>query len=309
MIYTVTLNPALDKTVTVPGFTLDEVNRVSGLREDPGGKGINVSKVITKLGGSSRALALLGGTTGAKIEALLGNEGIDVWKFEAHGETRTNLKVVDPVLGTNTDINEPGPQTRPEKLDRALDELVGVLTEDDIVVLSGSLPAGAPVSTYEKWVGSCTKAGARVFLDADGDPLAHGLKALPYLAKPNDAELSRLCGSSLADVASVAQEARRLVENGVGMVVVSMGGAGAVIATPERTIQARSPKVRVGSTVGAGDSVVAAFAYACEQGLSLDETACLAMATGAANVMQSGTQAAERSQVDALLDKVELQDL
>lgn len=309
MIYTVTLNPALDKTVTIPGFTVDEVNRVSGLQEDPGGKGINVSKVIAKLGGSSRALALLGGTTGEKIEALLGNEGIDVWRFEAHGETRTNLKVVDPVLGTNTDINEPGPQTSPERLDRVLAELVGALGEDDIVVLSGSLPTGAPLTTYERWARSCAEAGARVFLDADGDSLARGLKALPYLAKPNDAELSRLCGRPLADVADVAQEARRLVESGVGMVVVSMGGAGAVIATPERTIQARSPKVRVGSTVGAGDSVVAAFAYACERGLSLDETARLAMATGAANVMQSGTQAAEPSQVDALLDRVELQDL
>lgn len=309
MIYTVTLNPALDKTVTVPGFTIDEVNRVSGLREDPGGKGINVSKVISKLGGRSRALALLGGQVGSKIEALLGKEDIDVWRFESGGETRTNLKVVDPVLGTNTDINEPGPQTSAARLGQVLDELVSSLCEGDLVVLSGSLPSGAPTSTYERWAEACSDAGARVFLDADGESLACGLRARPYLAKPNDAELARLCGRSLEGAADVAREARGLVEGGVAMAVVSMGGAGAVIATSERVILARSPKVKVGSTVGAGDSVVAAFAYACERGLSLDETARLAMATGSANVMQSGTQAAERAQVDALLDQVVIEEL
>lgn len=301
MIYTVTLNPALDKTVTVPGLTVDAVNRVSALREDPGGKGVNVSKVIARLGGASRAVALLGGSTGEKVRAMLRGQGVDVWGFEAAGETRTNLKVVDPEAETHTDINEPGPRATGEQLDTMLDALVDVLTPGDVVVLSGSLPTGAPQDTYRTWARSCGEAGALVFLDADGDALAHGLEAGPFLVKPNDAELSRLCGRPLTTEGEVAAAARRLVGRGVSCVVVSMGGAGAVVATKERTLLARSPRVRVGSTVGAGDSVVAALAYARERGMELEDAVRLAMATGAANVMQSGTQAAERPLVDELL--------
>lgn len=309
MIYTVTLNPALDKTVTIPRFALDSVNRISELREDPGGKGINVSKVIAKLGGSSRAIALLGGSVGEKIGRALEAMGIDVWAFEANGETRTNMKVVDPVLDTHTDINEPGPEATLALLDGMLASLADAIQEGDIVVLSGSLPKGAPVATYETWCRTCSGAGAKVFLDADGDALSHGLKALPYLAKPNDAELSRICGRELKDVTAIASEARAIVERGVSRVVVSMGGAGALFAENGRTLLAHSPKVPVGSTVGAGDSVVAALAFAEERGISLEETARLSMATGAANVMQSGTQAAERELVDSLLDKVSLEEL
>lgn len=309
MIYTVTLNPALDKTATVPGLTVDSVNRIRDLREDPGGKGINVSKVIAKLGGTSRAVALLGGSVGEKIKAMLAEQGIDVWAFEAMGETRTNLKVVDPELGTHTDINEPGPEAGVAQLDAMLSALVGAIAADDVVVLSGSLPAGAPVGTYDAWCRACAGAGALVFLDADGEALARGLDACPFLAKPNDAELSRLCGHALETEAQVADEARRLVRGGVGRVVVSMGGAGAVVADGERVLLARSPRVKVGSTVGAGDSVVAALAYAQERGMDLEDAVRLAMATGAANVMQTGTQAAERSLVDELLPRVTLERL
>lgn len=309
MIYTVTLNPALDKTVTVPGLTVDEVNRIVEVREDPGGKGINVSKVIAKLGGKSCALALLGGTVGEKIKGMLERDGIDVWAFEVQGETRTNLKVVDPKLDTHTDINEPGPEITIATFDDMLEALVASISRGDIVVLSGSLPKGAPVATYAAWTRACAKAGAKVFLDADGSALSHGLGARPYLAKPNDAELSRLCGHELNDVDDIAEEALRIVNGGVGRVVVSMGGAGAVIADESHVLLARSPKVPVGSTVGAGDSVVAALAYAEEQGMGLADAARLAMATGAANVMQSGTQAAERAQVDALLDRVSIESL
>lgn len=309
MIYTVTLNPALDKTAQVPRFTVDEVNRITGLREDPGGKGINVSKVIDRLGGRSRAVALLGGSVGQKIKGMLDEADIDVWAFEASGETRTNLKVVDDELDTHTDINEPGPEATVTQLDAMLSALTGELADGDIVVLSGSLPKGAPVGTYGAWARACAKAGAKVFLDADGDALTRGLDALPYLVKPNDAELSRLCGKTLEDEHEVAVVARSLVDRGIARVVVSMGGKGAVMAEKDRVLLARSPKVRVGSTVGAGDSVVAALAYAEERGMSLDETARLAMATGAANVMQSGTQAAERDLVDSLLCKVTLEEL
>ncbi len=305
MIYTVTLNPALDKTVEIPRFALDCVNRITAMRTDPGGKGINVSKVIAKLGGQSTVLALLGGSTGHKIADALAEMGLNCRMTFVAGETRTNLKVVDPVNHTNTDINEPGIEVTEEILDTMLDELISMLKPGDIVAISGSLPKGAPKDTYFRWVRSCRQAGAKVFLDVDGALLAEGLKAAPYLVKPNNEELSRLVGSPLETLAELIAAARDLLRLGVEKVVVSMGSHGALYVTADTVILAEGLKVPVGSTVGAGDSVVAALAYAEERGMSLIEAVRLSTATGAANVMCSGSQAAEYEAIESLIGKVQ----
>lgn len=305
MIYTVTLNPALDKTVEAPGFALDAVNRISAARTDPGGKGINVSKGIARLGGRCVTAALLAGPTGRTLAARLEAMGMDtLFAFGGEGETRTNLKVVDPVGHTTTDINEPGPAVRPEVLEGLLDELTGRLRPGDLVVLAGSLPPGAPADTYRTWTDACRRAGAKVFLDADREPLAAGIGAGPCLVKPNEHELSALVGRTLTGVGELRQAACALLEAGVEKVVVSMGSRGALYVTREGAILADGLPVKVGSTVGAGDSVVAALAWAEEQGLSLEEAAVLSTATGAANVMCSGTQAADAETVRALMPRV-----
>lgn len=304
MIYTVTLNPALDKTAYIPNFTVNTVNRMSKLRIDPGGKGINVSKVISKLGGKSIAIALLGGATGSYILSALKGQGIECKPFEIGSETRTNLKVVDPKLNTHTDINEPGPCVKEQSLNSVLKALTSHLKGNDIVVLSGSLPRDAPVNTYATWTRACKETGAKVFLDADGDKLAKGIEASPYLIKPNEIELGTILGQTLDTDSKVVEAARELVAKGVENVVVSMGANGAIFATKEHTFKAQALKVPVGSTVGAGDSVVAALAYAESNDLPVEDTIRLAMATGAANVMQSGTQAAERSAINKLIGHV-----
>lgn len=309
MIYTVTLNPALDKTVQIPHFTIDQVNRITDIRQDAGGKGINVSKVIAQLGGTSVAVALLGGTTGTWIERSLNEQNIKVHAFDAGGQTRTNLKVVDAVSHTNTDINEPGPEVCDEQLTSILDELAGMTSAGDIVVLSGSLPRGASIDTYGRWTRRLREAGLKVFLDADGAALQAGLAEKPYYTKPNDHELSELVGSKLDTVDDIADAAAALVAEGPSTVCISMGGNGAVYVAKDQAWYAYPVRVPVGSTVGAGDSVVAAFAYAEDKGLSIEDTLRLAMATGAANVMESGTQAAPRSVVDSLLEKVQLKRL
>lgn len=304
MIITVTLNPALDKTVEIPDFSLDAVNRITAMRTDPGGKGLNVSKVIAKLGGASTAVGVLGGTTGRRIADAMDALGIACQFTFVEGETRTNLKVIDPARHTNTDLNEPGLTVDQETLDHMRDALVAAIRPGDIVVLSGSLPKGAPADTYGSWTAACRTAGARVFLDADGEPLAHGLAAKPYLAKPNNHELSRLTGRALETADDLLAAARTLIADGVERVVVSMGGDGALFVSANRAYRAEGLRVPVGSTVGAGDSMVAALAYAAEQGMADADTVRLAVATSAANVMCSGSQAAERSAVDELLPHV-----
>lgn len=309
MIHTVTLNPALDKTAQVPRFTLDEVNRIQELRVDAGGKGINVSKVIKNLGGTSIAWALLGGATGNKIVDDLLQQDIDVRPFKVSGETRTNLKVVDPELGTHTDINEPGPTVTNDELRSMLQRIMHELSGDDIVVLSGSLPQGADDATYAEWVSECKATGATVFLDADGSKFAQGLKAKPDFVKPNEIELGALVGNQLDTDEKVIDAAKQLVQKGVSHVMVSMGGAGALYVDSSQVVKGYPVKVKVGSTVGAGDSVVAALAYATSTGMPLDDTMRFAMATGAANVMQSGTQAAPLELVQSLIPKVRVEHL
>jgi len=304
MIYTVTLNPALDKTVEIPGMALDTVNRITEMRTDPGGKGINVSKVIAKLGGESCAAGILGGGSGKMLEKLLEGEPFATRFRFVEGQTRTNLKIIDREGHTNTDINEPGLTVTDADLDALLHELSAEIRPGDIVVLAGSLPKGAPQDTYRTWTAACKKAGARVFLDADGALLAEGLKAAPYLIKPNDDELSRLAGKKLETLEELTAESRKLLERGIERVVISLGGRGALYLRKGSTIYAEGLRVPVGSTVGAGDSVVAALAYAEAQGLSEEDAVRLSTAAGAANVMCSGTQAAEREAVEALLPKV-----
>lgn len=305
MIYTVTLNPALDKTVEIPSLTVDSVNRITTMRTDPGGKGINVSKVIQKLGSESTATGILGGNTGRAICSALEEMKIRTAFRFVEGETRTNLKVIDPVNHTNTDLNEPGITVSEEILNGLLEVLVSRVKEGDIVVLSGSLPKGAPKDTYGNWVKNCRKAGAKVILDVDGALLEAGIKESPYLIKPNNHELSALMGQELPTREELIRAAKSLMDKyGIGKVVVSMGGDGALYITEEETVYAEGLKVPVKSTVGAGDSVVAALAVSEEAGKTMEETVRLSTACGAANVMCSGTQAAEYEVIEELIPRV-----
>ncbi len=309
MLYTVTMNPALDKTATIEEFKLGEVNRITSLRQDPGGKGINVSKVAKKLGTTSTAFAILAGSTGKNIALMVEDAGINLEAFEVEGETRTNLKVADPKLGTNTDINEPGPTISEPDIQAFMESLEKRVQPGDIVVISGSIPRGVTPHIYAELTRVLKKSGAKVFVDADGEPLKYALDAQPNLIKPNDIELSRLLGKKLNDEKDVAQAAQKLVAQGIETVVVSMGGKGAIFAQAGVTLFARAPKVKVGSTVGAGDSVVAAMAHAMLAGLSFEDTARLAVATGSANVMCSGTQPAELEVIEELKPQVTIQTI
>ncbi len=175
----------------------------------------------------------------------------------------------------------------------------------DIVVISGSLPTGSPKDTYQTWVKAFKESGAKVILDADGALLAGGIESSPYLIKPNNHELSGLLGRKLDTTDKLEEAARELMAKyGISKIVVSMGGDGALYVTEKESVYAEGLKVPVGSTVGAGDSVVAALAVAEESGMSLEETVRLSTATGAANVMCSGTQAAEYDVIKSLIPKV-----
>ena len=309
MIITVTLTPALDKTVILPGFRVDQVNRIQSLRLDPGGKGINVSKVLLSLGADSLATGILGGGTGRYIENSLREMGIAsdfVWVKE---ETRTNLKVVDPQEHTNTDINEPGTPVAPEVIEAVYRKVEAAASPGDIVVMAGKAPSSAPDTVFADWITRLRSRSVQTYLDADAGLLIEGVKAKPTLIKPNDVELSRLTGREFHGVSEMVQAAGRLVQDGIGTVVVSLGSDGALFVTGDQALRGYGLRVPVQSTVGAGDSMMAAMAYGAAKGMGFRDTCALALAVSAAAVTTPGTQPTEKHVVDELLKQVQIEEI
>jgi 1-phosphofructokinase len=290
MIKTVTMNPAVDKTVEIENFRVGTVNRISSVRLDAGGKGINVSKTIKAMGDSSLATGILAGGAGEYIKSYLEHMGIENDFISIDGETRTNVKVVDRVAGTNTDINEPGPFVSENDLSLLERKIFNGLNNDSILVLSGSIPSNLSTGIYREWTERAQKYGARVLLDSDGELLREGIKANPYMIKPNISELERLFGRKLESVDKIVEAASSLQKTGIEIVAVSLGAQGAIFAGGNKVIRAEGIAVEVRSTVGAGDAMVAALALALQRGYSFERAVTLSTAAGAANVATNGTQ-------------------
>ncbi len=304
MIKTVTLNPAMDKTVEINGFTVGTVNRIAAVRLDAGGKGINVAKVLKVLEGQSQALGILAGHNGQVIKAYLDEQGIDNDFVFVAGETRTNLKVVDFLNHTHTDINEPGAEINPQDLQELQQKIFAEITPKSILILSGSVPVKMQRHIYQAWILQARASGARTILDADGELLQEGVKAAPSVIKPNIHELERLLNRQISSPGDAVVASRSLLELGIGLVVVSMGEDGALFVQKDQAIQADGLKVEVKSTVGAGDAMVAALALALDRQYSLEETVALSVATSAAQVMTPGTEPPRLSDVRVLTEKV-----
>lgn len=307
LIFTVTLNPAIDKTVFIPGFSVGSLNRIQSVRIDAGGKGFNVSKCLKKLGVDSTACAILGGSTGEHLLALMSQMGIDTLPVTVPDQSRTNLKIIDPSSGITTEINEPGPEVSHSALDELRNRVAAKISPGDIVILSGSLPKGAITSLYYEWTKFFHALGAIVFLDSDGEAMRLGVEAKPDFIKPNDAELSRIVGKDLSTQQELIEAGKKLLETGIEEIAISLGAAGAIFISTRGVFKANSLKVPVLNTVGAGDAMVAAMAYGLEKKLPHETRMRLAMAMGAASVMTDGTQAPDSDLVWKLAEQVEIQ--
>lgn len=297
MIYTVTLNPAIDKTVVVNSFGIDQVNRAESVREDAGGKGINVSKMVKHLEGCSVAISIIAGSTGDFIENRLNEIGIETHNFRVEGKTRVNTKIVDPTKHTFTDVNEAGPFVEKNTLYDIERYLKRILTEEDVLVLSGSLPKGAPLDLYKTWSRIANENGTKVLLDADNEMLKEGIKGQPFLIKPNEKELETYFGEKLSTKADIVQKCKAIFEAGVKFIVLSLGADGCMLLSKDDVVVFQPIKVDVKSTVGAGDSMLAAIAYELNALDSDDELnmeqlipmVSLGVAASSATIEQEGT--------------------
>lgn len=298
-IYTVTLNPARDRSVVIENFAPGKVNRITRMRDDPGGKGINVSKAILALGGQTVAMGILGGGTGAYIRDSLEAMGMETDFVWTQRETRTNLKINDPVRKCTTDINEPG-VIEPEDAEKLLEKLLSRVRTDDVAVIAGKLDTAK--LDPERWIRLLKQAGARVFLDTEGEALKRGVQAGPYLIKPNDAELSQLLGRPVSGREDCASAARRIVETyGVHAAAVSLGSEGAVFVTRDGVWDAQAVPVEAVNTVGAGDTMMAALAWSLTEEKPFEEACRLAVAAGAAAVTCDGTQSPDKETILTLM--------
>ena len=309
MIYTLTLNPAMDKTVVIEDFTAGGVNRIRSLRVDVGGKGINVSKCLKSLGCDSVAAAFWGGAAGQRGIDFLKENGIGSLAVRVAEDTRTNLKIIDPIRHENTDINEPGPAITQENMAQLIQELDQNIKADDILILSGSVPRGCDASTYRDLILRYQAKGAKVYLDADGENFRLGISANPMFIKPNIDELNRHLGANLTEVSEIAAAAMAFVKQGIGEVVVSLGADGALLVKEGLCLKAEGLRVPVSSTVGAGDSMVAAFSCGAQLGLTDPQRLKLAVAISAASVMCSGTQAPETEIIERLYHQVVIREV
>jgi 1-phosphofructokinase len=308
MIATVTLNPAIDKSVMVRGFEIGKTNRGEVARVDAGGKGINVAKALKRWGSAVCALGLVAGSNGRFILDALSAEGIPADFVHVPGETRVNLKIHDPEKGTETELNEPGFRVTAEHFEELRRKIEDHALRCEVMVFSGSLPPDAPPTVFAELIHIAKAHGAECFLDTAGPGLKYGLTAGPSLIKPNRAEVQDLLKSTLRTRREWVEAARALIRMGSEQVLISLGAEGAVGVAGKDALFAPPPAVQVRSSVGAGDTMVAAMAHAAVKGLPFRQAFRMALAASAATVALEGSKVAGLAAVEELIPQVRLED-
>ena len=309
MITAVCLNPAIDHTVTLPRLVVGELNRVTGAMSQAAGKGVNVAITMARLGEDVTCAAFLPRQNGALLERRLEGEGVRGAFVDTDGAIRTNTKIIDLESGEATEVNESGAAVTAEDLARMSLTLRSLAEKSRVMVLSGSLPPGCPADYYRRVMEDIAGAGCQCFLDADTTRLREGLKAHPFLIKPNRTELEQLTGEKMATLADIDRAARGLVDGGARMVCVSLGGDGAYLTDGATALRAEGLRVQARSTVGAGDAMIGGLAAGYDRGLPMEEMFRLGMACGAASVMSEGTGLIDKATCDTLLPQVKITKL
>ncbi len=300
MIITVTPNPVLDHTLTVPQIAFDAMTRATASRVDWGGKGFNVSRVLLALGVESTALGFVGGATGQRLATGLASLGIHTDFVIIAGETRTNVVIAERDSGRYVKVNEAGPTVQPEEIAQFLDQVRQRAALGDTWALCGSLPPGVPDDFYARLIEILQPHGVRVLLDTSGVALRLGVEARPFLVKPNAEEAAAFAGHPVDTPDTARNAANTFLEQGITQVALSLGAAGLLLATREAAAIAIPPDVPVKNVTGAGDALLAGLAYALERDLPLPEQARWGVAAGTASAMHEGVGVVTRASVEQI---------
>jgi 1-phosphofructokinase len=300
MIYTCTIAPSVDYTTYLPEFEAGKLNRTQQVFYYPGGKGINVSRVLKRLGADSKALGYAGGFTGHYIAQFLEDEGVATDFIAIEEITRINVKIKSE---TETELNGPAPRITADHLDKLM-EKVQKMKQGDWFVLAGTLPDSIPIAFFKEIAQFCKTKGVRLVLDTSGPALKELIALQPFLIKPNEHELGELFGIVISDKSDAYSYAKKLVEKGVQNVVVSMGADGALLVTEDMAVSAEAPKRKVVNTVGAGDSLVSGFIASYVKEQDPLQAFKYGVASGSATAFRSDL--CEKQDVEALLGQVKL---
>jgi 1-phosphofructokinase len=306
-VITVTLNPAIDQTISLARLDVGQVQQAEAVRYDAGGKGINVASCLADWGTKIIACGVLGADNDAAFQALFTAKSIDDRFIRIAGQTRMNIKLAHG--GQTTDINLPGLTVQDAPLHECRTQLLEYAAPGRLFVLAGSLPSGVPAAFYHEMIAALAERGARVILDTSNAALFAALQGpvLPFCVKPNRHELEKLTGEALPTIPAVLHAARSLLRRGVGLVVVSLGEQGAIFVGPDAEWHAYLPVLRCASSVGAGDAMVAGIVAALLEGADLARTARLATAFAAGKLGLTGAHLPAPSVIESLATAVVLE--
>ena len=309
MIYTLTLNPAIDREFTVNTVEFDTVLQAIESQVDFGGKGFNVSRLLKSMGTPSMAIGFVGGRAGEQMRdglRLLEITTDFVWISE---ETRTNISIVTQSPNHYIKVNEKGPLVDESKQRELLGKIESIAQSGDWWVLAGSLPPGVPDSFYAQITDILNDRKAITILDTIGESLRLGCGAKPFLVKPNAEEACHLTGLPVENTAQVALAATEIRKMGAQNVVISLGKKGALLQTSDGSWLVHSPKIKEKNPIGAGDSMVGGLVWALAQGHPVKESLGWGAASGAATASMSGTEVGSRPLIEELFHKVEYESL
>lgn len=300
MIYTLTLNPAIDYIMQIDEIKLGKTNRSRSEKMLPGGKGINVSRVLNQFQLENQALGFVGGTNGQFIKDWLAAEGSQHDFIEVEEETRINVKLKG---SSETEINGAGPTISGEQSQALLDKIAS-LEVDDILILSGSKAKGLATNYYPAITKICEAKGIQFVIDTNSKELLTSLAAKPLLIKPNQDELGDFFETTISSLEEVKYYGRKLQEKGAQNVIISLGGDGAVFINADQIITAKAPQGHVINTVGAGDSMIAGFVAGIMHNLAVDHAFSLAIQAGSATAFSEDLARIE--DINSLENQVEL---
>ena len=304
MIYTVTLNPAVDLEMVVGDFEFDTVSRATKSRIDCGGKGFNVSRMLSNLKTPSIAMGFVGGKSGERLEQELQALGINTVFNWVEGETRTNVSIVKADNSKYLKVNEAGPAIVQSDIDALTDKVQLNAKPGDWWVLAGSLPPGVPATFYASLISIIKGAGANVMLDTSGEALRAGCGVKPTIIKPNMEEARELTASVCGKDATDAEVAKAVLAMGPENMIISMGKDGALLATHDDLQMVKTPTIKERNPIGAGDSMVGGIIWGLSQGQPLIEALRAGIACGAATASKEGTELGSYEMVIELLSQM-----
>ncbi len=308
LLLTLTINPAIDRTIAVDKLVFEDRAYIQSTSETAGGRGVNASRVLHDFGAKTTAILTTGGDSGKQVKKLIAGFGFPADCVDVESATRTNLTISDK-QGLTLKLNEQGSPITAAELDAVRHAVARRLAKASWLLICGSVPPGVPREFYAELIEMARAKKVKTLLDTDGPALEAGLEAKPTAVKPNQAEAERLLHRALISRHQVLEAVRDLKAMGPEMVILSLGGRGAIAATDDALLEAIPPRIDPVCPIGAGDALSAAFTWALSKRKTVADALCWGVAAGTASTLLPGVETASLEQTRAIYNRIEIRQL